>query len=68
MKAVLLEVSHWYFPLYIKDLLDEGIEVVGFLDKSEEIRAKYSKLFRCEGHNDWTETLRSCSYGIECAF
>ena len=36
MKAVLLEVSHWHFPLYIKDLLDEGIEVVGFSDKTEE--------------------------------
>ena len=52
MKAVLLEVSHWHFPLYIKDLLDGGIEIVGFSDKSEEIRAKYSKLFRCEGYND----------------
>ena len=64
MKAVLLEVSHWHFPLYIKDLLDGGIEVVGFSDKSEEIRAKYSKLFRCEGYNDWKETLGSCSYDI----
>ena len=34
MKAVLLEVSHCHFPLYIKDLLDEGIEVVGFSDKA----------------------------------
>ena len=67
MKAVLLEVSHWHFPLYIKDLLDEGVEVVGFSDKSEEIRAKDSKLFKCEGHNDWTETLRSCSYDIAFA-
>ena len=64
MKAVLLEVSHWHFPLYIKDLLDGGIEVVGFSDKSEEIRAKYSKLFRCEGYNDWKETLGSCSYDV----
>ena len=57
MKAVLLEVSHWHFPLYIKDLLDGGIEVVGFSDKSEEIRAKYSKLFRCDvlmiGRKHW---------------
>ena len=68
MKAVLLEVSHWHFPLYIKDLLDGGIEVVGFSDKSEEIRAKYSKLFRCEGYNDWKETLGSCSYDIAFAF
>ena len=68
MKAVLLEVSHCHFPLYIKDLLDEGIEVVGFSDKSDEIRAKYSKLFRCEGHNDWTEILRGCSYDIAFAF
>ena len=68
MKAVLLEVSHWHFPLYIKDLLDEGVEVVGFSDKSEEIQAKDSKLFKCEGHNDWTETLRSCSYDIAFAF
>lgn len=68
MKAVLLEVSHWHFSLYIKDLLDEGVEVVGFSDKSEAIRAKDSKLFKCEGHNDWTETLRSCSYDIAFAF
>ena len=68
MKAVLLEVSHWHFPLYIKDLLYGGIEVVSFSDKSEEIRAKYSKLFRCEGYNDWKETLASCSYDIAFAF
>ena len=68
MKAVLLEVSHWHSPLYIKDLLDGGIEVVGFSDKNEEIRAKYSKLFRCEGYNDWKETLGSCSYDIAFAF
>ena len=36
MKAVLLEVSHWHFPLYIKDLLDGGIEVVGFSTKARK--------------------------------
>ena len=56
MKAVLLEVSHWHFPLYIKDLLAEGIEVVGLSDKSKRIREKYSKVFSCKGYEDWRET------------
>ena len=46
MKAVLLEVSHWHFPLYIKDLLAEGIEVVGLSDKSKRIREKYGSARR----------------------
>ena len=68
MKAALLEVSHLHFPPYIKDLFDEGIKVSGFWAKSERIRAKYSKPFRCDGYNDWEETLGSCSYEIAFAF
>ena len=68
MKAVLLEVSHWHFPLYIKDLLAEGIEVVGLSDKSKRIREKYSKVFSCKGYEDWRETLENSSYDIAFAF
>ena len=67
-ERVLLEMSHFHFPLYIKDLLDEGIKVVGFWAKSERIRAKYSKPFRCNGYNDWEEILGSCSDEVAFAF
>ena len=67
MKAILLEVSHLHFPLYIKDLFDGRLEVVIFYDKSEKIRAKYSKLFRCDGHKDWEKPLGRCSYDIAFA-
>ena len=67
MKAILLEVSHLHFLPYIKDLFDGGIEVVVFYAKSEKIRAKYSKLFRCDGHKDWEKPLGRCSYDIAFA-
>tara|TARA_B100000212_G_C27302273_1_gene502015 strand:+ start:791 stop:1039 length:249 start_codon:yes stop_codon:yes gene_type:complete len=64
MKAILLEVAHLHFPPYIKDLLDGGIEVVGFWVKSEKIRAKYSKLFRCDRHKNWEKLLMRRNYSI----
>ena len=67
MKAILLEMSHLHFPPYIKDLLDGEIEVFGFNAKIEKIRAKYSKLFRCDGYKNWEKPLRRCSYDIAFA-
>jgi len=53
MKAILLEVAHLHFPFYVKNLLDGGTQVFGFQAESEKIRAKYSKLFRCDQHKGW---------------
>jgi hypothetical protein len=38
MKIALLEVSHWHFPLYIKHLLDSGVDIVGWSDETEVVR------------------------------
>lgn len=60
MKIALLEVSHWHFPLYIKDLLAADVEIVGISDKNKEVRVKYSRLFNCDAYDDWNLLLDQC--------
>tara|TARA_Y100000588_G_C14232986_1_gene916100 strand:+ start:1297 stop:2292 length:996 start_codon:yes stop_codon:yes gene_type:complete len=68
MKIALLEVSHWHFPLYIKDLLELGVDVVGLSDKEEEIRLKYSKLFKCPAYESWDFLLKESLFDAAFAF
>jgi predicted dehydrogenase len=68
MKVVLLEVSHWHFPLYIDALLASGVEIVGLSERDPEIRARYASLFDCPGHLDWRELLKDTAPDAAFAF
>ena len=57
MKLVLLEVSHWHFPLYIDALLASGAEVLAVSDRNPEVREQYANLFSCPGYANWLQAL-----------
>ncbi len=61
MKVLLLEVSHWHFPLYIEALRVSGIKIVGVSERDPEIRARYAAMFDCESDPDWRELLARCA-------
>ena len=52
MKIALFEVSHWYFPLYIKHPLDSGVDIVGRSDKTEAVRKQYSSQLGCRSYDN----------------
>ena len=57
MKIALLEISHWYFPLYIEDLLFSGVDIIALSDKNEKIRNQYGHKFNCSVYSDWRQLL-----------
>ena len=68
MKILLLEVSHWHFPLYIEALLNAGVEVVAVSDRDPEIREHEAARFGCPGHADWRAALSTSEPDAAIAF
>jgi predicted dehydrogenase len=68
MKILLLEVSHWHFPLYIDALLKAGVEVVGVSDRNQEIFERETARFGCPGHVDWRTALETTCPDAAIAF
>jgi predicted dehydrogenase len=68
MKIILLEVSHWHYPLYIDALLKAGVEVVGVSDRDEAIREREAARFGCPAHADWRDTIGTSKPDAAFAF
>jgi len=68
MKILLLEVSHWHYPLYIEALLDTGVEIVGVSDRDPGIRGREASRFGCPGHADWRVALAESTPDAAIAF
>ena len=68
MKIILLEVSHWHYPLYIDALLNAGVEVVGVSDRDQAIRAREATRFGCPAHADWRQALAATQPAAAIAF
>lgn len=68
MKILLLEVSHWHYPLYIEALLSAGVEIVGVSDRNPEIRGREAARFGCPGHADWRAALAESMPDAAIAF
>jgi len=68
MKVLLLEVSHWHYPLYIDALLGAGVEIVGVSDRDPEIRGREAARFGCPGHADWRAALAESAPDAAIAF
>jgi predicted dehydrogenase len=68
MKILLLEVSHWHFPLYIDALLSAGVEIVAVSDRNEGIRDREAERFGCPGHADWRAALETTRPDAAIAF
>lgn len=57
MRVILLEVSHWHFPLYQKALQQADIEVVGVSDAQPDFRDRIAAYFGCPGFADYRQLL-----------
>ena len=57
MKIALLEVFHWHFLLYIKHLLDSGVDIVGWSNKAEAVRKQYSSQLSCRSYKNWRQLI-----------
>ena len=68
MKIILLEVSHWHFPLYIDALLKAGVEIVGVSDRDQPIREREAARFGCPAHADWRSALGTTRPDAAIAF
>ena len=70
MNVLLLEISHWHFPLYVKALRAANIRIAGISDRDVHQRARYSALFDCPAYSDWRQLLaeRGKSDRIDAAF
>ncbi|MDE0808893.1 MAG: gfo/Idh/MocA family oxidoreductase, partial [Alphaproteobacteria bacterium] len=68
MKILLLEVSHWHFPLYIDALLNAGVKIVAISDRDQMIRERESVRFGCPGHADWRKALETSRPDAVIAF
>ncbi|MBM86070.1 MAG: oxidoreductase [Rhodospirillaceae bacterium] len=68
MKLVLLEVSHWHFPLYIDALLNSEAEVIAVSDRNPEVREQYGNLFSCLSHANWLQALDGVTPDAAVAF
>jgi predicted dehydrogenase len=68
MKILLLEVSHWHFPLYIDALLNAGVEIVAISDRDQMIREREAVRFGCPGHADWRKALETSRPDAVIAF
>jgi predicted dehydrogenase len=68
MKILLLEVSHWHYPLYIDALLAAGAEVVGISDRDLAIREREAARFGCPAHADWRDALAGSAPDAAIAF
>ena len=70
MKVILLEVSHWHFPLYVAALQSPCVDIVGLSDRNPAVRARYCTLFGCPGYADWRSLLADASVcvGADAAF
>jgi predicted dehydrogenase len=68
MKIILLEVSHWHYPLYIDALLNAGVEIVAVSDRNQAIREREAARFGCPAHADWREALAASAPDAAFAF
>ena len=55
MKIALLGVSHWHFPLYLKDLPKDSI--VGVSDGDAGIAARYAQRYSCPAYQDYRQMI-----------
>ena len=68
MKVVLLDVSHWHFPLYVDALLAADIEIVALSEPDTEIRERYASLFNARAYDDTQALLAAESFDFALVF
>ena len=52
MRVVLIEPSHWHFPMYRDGLADHGVSIVGVTDRSERIAQSIAADYGCDAWSD----------------
>lgn len=68
MKIVLLEVSHWHFPLYQEALRRPDVEIVGVSDRDASVRDRVAAYYGCPAFADWREALARDDIDFAFAF
>jgi predicted dehydrogenase len=68
MKLILIEVSHWHYPLYIDALLKADVEIIGVSDRDGTIREREAARFGCQAHADWRDLIDRTSPDAAVAF
>ncbi len=58
MRVILLEVSHWHFPLYQEALRQADIEVVGVSDTQAAYRDRAAAYFDCPAYANHADLVR----------
>ncbi len=57
MRVIILEVSHWHFPLYQEALRQADVEIVGVSDRQADFRDPIAAYFDCPGYADYKDLL-----------
>lgn len=68
MKLILIEVSHWHYPLYIDALLKADVEIIGVSDRNGTIREREAARFDCLAHADWRSLVDQTAPDAALAF
>ena len=56
-KIAFIGVSHWHFPLYVRNDLPEGYEIVAISDENAKTVERVSSNLNCKGYISYTELL-----------